>query len=106
MRQFRCAELPWLRIAIPLDQRFAELSMSLNVGPNRRFMKLRMMLLIVRLKMKRFVSLRHLDTPPPPSAPSGPRKSAQSPRSQSRSTLPSLAVPRNQERSVDLLDVL
>jgi len=106
MRQSMCAELLWLRIVISRDQRFAELSMSLNVGLNRRSMKLRTMLLIVRLKMRKSVSLRLLATPPLPSAPNGPRKSALSPRSQSRNTLPSLDVPRSQEKSVDLLDVI
>merc|ERR1719309_1799144 len=46
-----------------------------------------------------------LATPPTPSAPSGPRRSAQSPRSQSRSSPPSQAVPRSQGRSVPQLAV-
>merc|ERR1712107_904025 len=53
------------------------------------------MLLSAELRLKRNVRMRHLATPPTPSAPSGPRKFAVSPRSQSRSTLPSLDVPRN-----------
>merc|ERR1711862_557223 len=48
-----------------------------------------------RLKLKRNVRMRHLATPPTPSAPSGPRKFAVSPRSQSRSTPQSLDVQRN-----------
>merc|ERR1711868_332354 len=45
---------------------------------------------------RRNVRIRHLATPPTPSVPSGPRRSAVSPRSQSQSTPPSLDVPRNQ----------
>merc|ERR1719167_2128942 len=49
--------------------------------------------------------MRPLATPPTPSAPSGQRRFVQFPRSQLRSTLPLLDVPRNQGRSVLLLDV-
>merc|ERR1712113_955885 len=48
-----------------------------------------------RTEVEEKLRMRHLATPPTPSAPSGPRKFAVSPRSQSRSTLPSLDVPRN-----------
>merc|ERR1719347_589131 len=50
--------------------------------------------------LRRSVKMKHLVTPPTPSAPSGPRKSAPYPRSQSRSSLPSQVVPRSQGRFV------
>merc|ERR1719232_1209456 len=65
----------------------------------------KMMLLSAELRLKRNVRMRHLATPPTPSAPSGPRKFAVSPRSQSRSTPPSLDVQRNLLNCVPLLAV-
>merc|ERR1711862_1073303 len=53
------------------------------------------MLLSAELRLRRNVRMRHLATPPTPSAPSGPSKFAVSPRSQSRSTPPSLDVQRS-----------
>merc|ERR1712025_1155292 len=53
------------------------------------------MLLNVRLRLRRNVRMKHLDTQPTPSAPSGPRKFAVCPRSPSRSTPPLQGVPRN-----------
>merc|ERR1711931_451075 len=49
--------------------------------------------------------MRLLVTPPSPSAPSGPEKSVLLTRNLSRSTLPSLDVPKNPERCVLLLAV-
>merc|ERR1719334_2603421 len=63
------------------------------------------MLLLVKLRLRRSVRMRHLDTPQTPSAPSGQRKFAVSPRRMSRSTLQSPDVPRNQESSVPQLVV-
>merc|ERR1711868_159356 len=100
MRQSRSADNLLSRIVIPLERRSVELNMSLNVGPSRRFM-----MLSAELRLKRNVRMRHLATPPTPSAPSGPRRFAVSPRSQSRSTLPSLDVPRNLLNCVPLLAV-
>merc|ERR1719369_1913371 len=60
--------------------RFAELNMSLSVGPSRRFMMLRMMLLSAAQKWRRNARMRPQDTQPTPSAPSGPRRCALSPR--------------------------
>merc|ERR1739847_158505 len=87
------------------DLRFAQLNMSLSVGPNRRNMMLKMMLFLVQLFRMRSVLMSHLVTPPSPSAPSGPERSALWRRRLSRSTLPSLDVPRNPERCVLLLAV-
>merc|ERR1712123_419721 len=78
------------------DLKYVELSMNPSAGLNKRFMMLRMMLLTARLKLRRSVKMKLQDTPPTPSAPSGPRKSALYPRS----TLPSPDVPRSQGRSV------
>ena len=66
---------------------------------------LRMMLLSAELRLRRSVKMKHLDTLPTPSAPSGLRRFAVSPRSQSRSTPPSLDVPRNPLSCVPQLDV-
>merc|ERR1712121_529671 len=74
--------------------------MSPNAGPSKRSMMFRMMLLSARQLLRRSVGMRHLDTPPTPSAQSGPRRSATSPRRMSRSTLQLLDVPRNQESFV------
>merc|ERR1712025_1553582 len=58
-----------------------------------------------RTEVERNVRMRHLDIQQTPSAPSGQRKFAVSPRRMSRSTLQSLDVPRNQESSVPQLVV-
>merc|ERR1711902_306833 len=84
------------------DQKSVELNMSLNVGPSKRNIRLKMMLLSAELRLRRNVRMRHLATPPTPSVPSGPRRSAVSPRSQLQSTPPSPDVPRNQENCVPL----
>merc|ERR1719483_556662 len=81
LRLLRSAELPLLRTVMSRDLRFAELNMSLSAGPSRRFMMLRMMLLSAQLRLRRSVRMEPLDTPPTPSALSGPRRSALSPRS-------------------------
>merc|ERR1739848_884147 len=54
------------------DLKFAQLNMSLSVGPNR----MNMMLFLVQLSRMRSVLMSHLVTPPSPSAPSGPERSA------------------------------
>merc|ERR1711892_399101 len=82
------------------DLKYVELSMSLSAGLSKRFMMLRMMLLTARLKLRRSVKTKLQATPPTPSAPSGQKKYALYPRSQSRNTLPSPDVPRSQGRSV------
>merc|ERR1719209_527562 len=64
-----------------------------------------MMLLNAQLFRMRSVLMRLLVTPPSPSALSGLEKFALLIRSLSRSTLPSLDVPRNPERCVLLLAV-
>merc|ERR1719168_252978 len=80
-RQSRCAELPWSRIVMCRDLRSAELNMNLSAGPSRRCMMLRMMLSSAGLRLRRSVRMRHQDTPPTPSAPSGHERCAASPRS-------------------------
>merc|ERR1712142_1200094 len=80
------------------------MGMSLSAGPDKKFMMLRMMLLSAQLRLRRSVKMKHLDTPPPQSAPSGQEKFAVSPRRTSRSTLPSLVAPMNQENFVPLQD--
>merc|ERR1719347_1586880 len=105
MRLSKSVEPHWSRIVMFRDLRSVELNMSLSAGPNKRFMTLRMMLLSAELRLRRSVKMRHLDTPQTPSAPSGQRKFAVSPRRMSRSTLQSPDVPRNQESSVPQLVV-
>merc|ERR1719153_432206 len=105
MRLLRSAELLLSRIVISQDLRFAELSMSQSVGPSRRNMMSLMMLLNAQLFRMRSVLMRLLVIPPSPSAQSGLEKFALLIRSLSRSTLPSLDVPRNPESSVLLLAV-
>merc|ERR1712128_186817 len=100
MRLLLFAEPLWSRTVIFRDLKYVELSMNLSAGLSKRFMMLRMMLLTARLRLRRRVKMKLQATPPTPSAPSGPRKSALYPRSQSRSTLPSPDVPRSQGRSV------
>ena len=63
------------------------------------------MLLSAEPRLRRSVRMRHPDTPPTPSAPSGQRRFAMSPKRMSRSTPQSLDVPRNQESSVPQLVV-
>merc|ERR1739847_165817 len=87
------------------DLKFVQLNMSLSVGPSRRNMMLKMMLFLVQLFRMRSVLMSLLVTPPSPSAQSGPEKFALLRRSLSRSTLPSLDVPRSPERCVLLLAV-
>merc|ERR1712002_1080946 len=58
-----------------------------------------------RLRLRRSVRMKPLATQPTPSAPSGLRRCALWRRSLLRSSPQSLVVPRNQERSVLLLDV-
>merc|ERR1719341_2932808 len=96
MRLLLSAEPLWSRTVISRDLKYVELSMSLSAGPSKRFMMLR---------MRRSVKMKLQATPPTPSAPSGLRRSALYPRSQSRSSLPSPDVPRSQGRSVLLLVV-
>merc|ERR1712130_498848 len=93
------------RIVVLRDQRSVELNMSLNVGPSKRNIRLKMGLLSAELRLRRNVRMRHLAIPPTPSVPSGPRRSAVSPRSQSQSTPPSPDVPRNQSSFVPQLVV-
>merc|ERR1712079_775840 len=100
MRLFKFVDSHLSRIVVLRDLRSVELNMSLNVGPSKRFMMSRMMLLNAELRLRKSVRMRHQATPPTPSAPSGPRRFAVSPRSQSRSTPPSQDVPRNQENCV------
>merc|ERR1719348_157469 len=95
MRQLISAELLLLRNVINQDLRYAELIMSLSVGLSRRFMRLRMMLLTVKLRLKRNVRKKLLAILPAPNVLNGPRKFALFPRSLSRSTPPSLDVPRS-----------
>merc|ERR1712198_439007 len=64
-----------------------------------------MMLLLVKLRLRKSVRMKHLDIPPTLNAPSGQRRSAVFQRKMSRSTLQSLDVPRNQESSVPQLVV-
>merc|ERR1712012_1173714 len=101
MRLSRSVEPHLSRIVMFRDLRSVELNMS--AGPNKRFMMLKMMLLSAEPRLRRSVRMRHPDTPPTPSAPSGQRRFAMSPRRMSRSTPQSLDVPRNQESSVPQL---
>merc|ERR1711872_866237 len=71
MRLLRSVELPLSRIVMSKDLKFAQLSMSLSVGPNRRSMMLRMMLYPALQSRMRSVMMRLLVTPPSPSAPRG-----------------------------------
>merc|ERR1711976_657312 len=96
-RLSRSVELLLSRTVMSRDLRSVELNTSLSAGPSKRFMMLRMMLLSAELKLRRNVRMRHLVTPPTPSAPSGPRRCAVFPRSKSRSTPQSPDVPRSQE---------
>merc|ERR1740128_1162620 len=105
MRLLLSAEPLWSRTVIFRDLKYVELNMSLSAGPSKRFMMLRMMLLSARLRLRKSVKMKLQATPPTPSAPNGPRKSALYPRSQSRSSLLSPDVPRSQGRSVLLLVV-
>merc|ERR1711970_1443896 len=105
MRLLRSAELLLSRIVIFRDLKFVQLNMSLSVGPNRNNMMSLMMLFLVQLSRMRSVLMRLLVTPPSPSAQSGLEKSVLLTRNLSRSTLPSLDVPKNPERSVLLLAV-
>merc|ERR1712142_1055751 len=77
-----------------------QLNMSLSAGPSRKYMMLRMMLYLVQLSRMRSVLMRLLVIPPSLNAQSGPEKSVLLKRKLSRSTLPSLDVPRNLERCV------
>merc|ERR1712117_536732 len=104
-RLFRSVELLLSRTVMSRDLRSVELNTSPSAGPSKRFMMLRMMLLSAELKLRRNVRMRHLATPPTPSAPSGPRRCAAFPRSKSRSTPPSPDVPRSQESCVPQLVV-
>ena len=63
------------------------------------------MSLSARLSMRRSVRMRPAATPPTPSVPSGPRRSALSLRNLSQSSRLSPDVPRNQLHFVFLLDV-
>merc|ERR1712111_194266 len=103
MRLSRSVEPHLSRIVMFRDLRSVELNMSMGAGPNKRFMMLKMMLLSAEPRLRRSVRMRHPDTPPTPSAPSGQRRFAMSPRRMSRSTPQSLDVPRNQESSVPQL---
>merc|ERR1712119_232354 len=105
MRLLRSAELLLSRTVIFRDLKFVQLNMNLSVGPNRNNMMSLMMLFLVQLSRMRSVLMRLLATPPSPSAPSGPERSALLTRNLSRSTLPSLDVLRNPERCVLLLAV-
>merc|ERR1719348_1136559 len=105
MRLSKSVEPHWSRIVMFRDLKSVELNMNLNAGQSRKFMMLRMMLLLVKLRLRRSVRMRHLDIQQTPSAPNGQRKFAVSPRRMSRSTLQSLDVPRNQESSVPQLVV-
>merc|ERR1719493_379525 len=105
MRLSRSVEPLLSRIVMFKGQKSVELNMSLSAGPNKRFMMLRMMLLLVKLRLRKSVRMRLLDTQPTPSAPSGQRRSAVFPKRMSRSTHQSLDVPRNQESSVPQLVV-
>merc|ERR1740137_51256 len=105
MRLLLSVELLLSRTVIFKDLKSVELNMSLSAGPSKRFMMLKMMLFLVLLRLRRSVKMKLLDTPPTPSAPSGPRKYAVLRRRLSRSTLPSPDVPRSPGRSVLLLDV-
>merc|ERR1712168_725160 len=100
MRLLRSAESPLLRIVIFPEMKFAPLNMSLSAGPSKKSMMLRMMLLNAQLSRMRSVLMRPQVIPPSPSVPSGPEKSVLLKRRLSRSTLPSLDVPRNPERCV------
>merc|ERR1711908_266062 len=71
-----------LRIVISRDLIFAGPSTNPSAGPSRRFTMLRTMWLSAPLRLRRSVRTRPLDTPPTPSAPSGPGRFAASPRSQ------------------------
>merc|ERR1719348_1425882 len=62
--------------------------------------KLNMTLLLVKLRLRRSVRMRHLDIQQTPSVPNGQRKFVVSPRRMSRSIHQSPDVPRNQESSV------
>ena len=64
-----------------------------------------MMLLTAQQYMRKNVRMKLLATQPTPNAPSGPRKSVLLRRNLLRNTLLLLDVPRNQGRSVLLLDV-
>merc|ERR1712168_96946 len=105
MKLSRSVELHLSRIVMFRDLRSVELNMSLSAGPNKWFMMLRMMLLLVKLRLRKSVRMRLLDILPTPSAPSGQRRSAVFPKRMSRSTPQSLDVPRNQESSVPQLVV-
>ena len=69
MRLSRFVEPLLSRIVMSRGLRSVELNMSQSAGLSKRFMMLRMMLLSVELKLRRNVRMRHLDTPPTPSAP-------------------------------------
>ena len=60
----------------------------------------RMMLSSAERRWRKSARMRHLDTPPQQSAQNGQERCVVSPRRMSRSTLPSLDVPRNQENFV------
>merc|ERR1711922_40950 len=73
---------------------------NLSAGPNKKNMMSLMMLLNAQLSRMRSVKMRLLVILPSPSAPSGQERFALSIRRLSRSTLPSLGVPRNPESYV------
>merc|ERR1712200_240085 len=100
MRLLRSAELPLSGIVISKDLKFAELNMSLSAGLSRRNMMSLMMLLNAQLSKMRSVKMKLLVIPPSQNALSGLERFALSIRRLSRSTLPSLDVPRNPESSV------
>merc|ERR1712098_1029205 len=105
MRLFKSAELHLSKTVTSRVLRSVPLNMSLSAGPSKRSMTFRMTLLSAKLLLRRSVRMKHLDTPPTQSAPSGQRRSAVSPRRMSRNILQSLDVPRNQESFVPQLVV-
>merc|ERR1719431_1736470 len=100
MRLLKSVELPLSRIVISKDLKFAELNMCLSAGPNKKNMMSLMMLLNAQLSRMRSVKMKLLVILPSQNAPSGLERFALSIRRLSRSTLPSLDVPRNPESSV------
>merc|ERR1712212_871350 len=73
---------PMLRIVTSRDLRFAGLSTNPSAGQSRRSTMWRTTWSSAPLRLRRSVRMRPLDTPPKPSAPSGPRRFAACPRSQ------------------------
>merc|ERR1712128_70581 len=105
MKQYLFAERLWSRTVMSKVLRFAELSMSQSAGLNKKYMMLKMTWLNAKQRLRRNVKMKLQVTPQTQSAPSGPRKSALYPRSQSRSILQLLDALRSQGRFVLLLDV-